>query len=96
MPDFLKLLLCRRWCVHSIDSILSNILSMYGVCVCLPPRLSITSGMIWTHYDWLNKGYSFHMADVVIITGRSGLRIEAMSQLSHNNYPSADWSSSYR
>ena len=29
------------------------------VCACPPLRLLITSGMIWTPYDWLNKGYSF-------------------------------------
>ena len=28
------------------------------VSVCLPPRLLITSGVIWTKYDWLNKFYS--------------------------------------
>ena len=30
------------------------------------PRLLITSGMIWTLYDWLNKFYSCYM---VIIDG---------------------------
>ena len=44
------------------------------VCVCLLPRLLITSGMIWTLYDWLNKFYSFYMAAVVII--HSGCVIE--------------------
>ena len=29
------------------------------VCVCPPPRLLITSSMIWTPYDWLNNFYSF-------------------------------------
>ena len=53
--------------------------SVLCVCVfvCLPVRLLITSGVIWTPYDWLNKGYSFYMAAVVIIGGRCGLRIEA-------------------
>ena len=46
------------------------------VCVCPSPRLLLTSGMIWTPYDWLNKGYSFYMAAVVIIGGGCGLRIE--------------------
>ena len=42
------------------------------MCVCLPLRLLITSA-----YDWLNKGYSFYMAAVVIIGDGCGLRIEA-------------------
>ena len=46
-------------------------------CVCPPLRLLITSGVIWTPYDWLNKGYSLYMAAVVIIDGGCGLRIEA-------------------
>ena len=49
------------------------------VCVsmCPPPRLVITSGVIWTPYDWLNKYYSFCMAAIVGIVSRCGLRIEA-------------------
>ena len=38
------------------------------VCVCLPPRLLITSGVMWCDidpYDWLNKFYGFYMAAVV-------------------------------
>ena len=31
------------------------------VCLCSPPRLLITSGVIWTPYDWLNKFYDFYM-----------------------------------
>ena len=37
------------------------------MCVCPAPRLLITSGMIWTPYDWLNKFYSFYMATLVSI-----------------------------
>ena len=40
-------------------------------------RLLITSGVIWTPYDWLNKFYSFYMAAVVIIGSGRGLRVEA-------------------
>ena len=41
-------------------------------CVCVAPRLLITSGVIWTSYDWLSKFYSCYMATVVIIVnGRS-------------------------
>ena len=43
-----------------------------SVCVCVfvcpPPRLLITSGMMWCDmdpYDWLNKFYVFYMAAVV-------------------------------
>ena len=39
------------------------------LCVCLPPRILITIGMIWTPYDWLKKSYSFYMAAVVVIGG---------------------------
>ena len=34
-------------------------------CVCPPPRLLITSGVICTPYDWLNKFYGFYMAAMV-------------------------------
>ena len=42
--------------------------------VCPPPRLLITSGVMWRDidpYDWLNKFYGFYMAAVVgIVSGR--------------------------
>ena len=50
-----------------------------GVCVCvcvyLCPRLLITSGVIWTSYDWLHKFYSCYMATVVIVINGCGLGI---------------------
>ena len=46
------------------------------VCVCPAPRLLITSGMIWTPYDWLNKFYSFYMATLVNIVDGCGLGID--------------------
>ena len=49
------------------------------VCVCPPPRLFITSGMMWRDidpYDWLNKFYSCYMAIVVIIVNERGLGID--------------------
>ena len=46
------------------------------MCLCPPPRLLITSGMIWTPYDWLNKFYSFYMAAEVVISSGRGLRIK--------------------
>ena len=46
--------------------------------VCVPAlRLLITSGMIWTPYDWLNKLYSFNMVAAVGIISRCGLKIDA-------------------
>ena len=45
------------------------------LCVCPPPRLLITSGVIWTSYDWLNKFYSCYMATVVVIVNGRGLGI---------------------
>ena len=52
-----------------------------GICVCVcmypPPRLLITSSVIWNPYDWLNKFYSFCMAAVVVIDDGRGLTIKA-------------------
>ena len=51
-----------------------------SVCVCMfvcpPLRLLITSGVIWTPYDYLNTFY-ICMATAVIISSGRGLRIEA-------------------
>ena len=46
------------------------------MCVCPPPRLLITSGVMWTTYDWLNKFYSSYMATVVITVNGHGLSID--------------------
>ena len=47
------------------------------LCVCVSTlRLLITSGVIWTPYDWLNKFYSCYMTIVVIIVNRCGLGID--------------------
>ena len=48
------------------------------VCVSAP-RLLITSGVIWTPYDWLNKLYSFCMAPIISIVSRGGLTIKALA-----------------
>ena len=67
-PGFLKLNLCKSSvCVYVC----------LRVCVCLPSRLLITSGVIYTPYDWLNKFYSCYMANVVIIVNGRGLGIDA-------------------
>ena len=56
---------------------------MTHVCACVHPRLLITSGVIWTPYDTLNKFYSCYMAAIVIISRKCGLRIE----VHHRNQP---------
>ena len=45
-----------------------------SVSVCPPLRLLMTSGVIWTPHDWLDKFYSFYMAAVVVISSGHGLR----------------------
>ena len=50
---FLKLFLCGH-----LQVCLCVCVCVY-VCVCPPSKLLITSGVIWTPYDWLNKGYGF-------------------------------------
>ena len=61
---------------HARFLIIASVWTFVCVHACPPPRLLVTSGMIWTPYDWLNKGYSFYMAAVVIINSGCGLRIE--------------------
>ena len=48
-----------------------------------PPRLLLTSGMIWTTYNWLNKFYSCYMVMVAIIVNGRGLDINRR----HGNLP---------
>ena len=43
--------------------------------VCPPPEILITSGVIGTSYNWLNKFYSYYMATVVIMIKGRGLGI---------------------
>ena len=71
VPGFLKLFLCRH-------------LYMCVVCVCLcvrlPPRLLITSGMMWSDMNSVQLvkqvlKCSNNMATVVIIVNRHGLAI---------------------
>ena len=52
------------------------------VCVCPPPMVLITSGMIETQYNWLNKFYSCYMAIVVVIIKGCGLGIDTC----HSHY----------
>ena len=46
------------------------------VCLCPPPKLLITSGVIWIPYDRLNKFYSCYMTTVVSIIDGHGLGID--------------------
>ena len=46
------------------------------VCVCSHPGLLITSGVIWTAYDWLKKFYSCCIATIAIIVNGRGLGID--------------------
>ena len=58
--------MCACVCVHVC--VCTCVCVCLCVCVSLSPRLliPITSGMIWTPYDWLNKFYSFYMGAIVI------------------------------
>ena len=54
------------------------------VCISPPPRLLITSSMMWSQYDWLNEFYSFYMTAIVSIISRRGLKIEAQHRSQPN------------
>ena len=60
------------WCAPGFLELLLS--ANFSMCVCPPPRLVITSGVMWCEidpYDWLNKFYGFYMAAVVgIVSGR--------------------------
>ena len=64
----------RAACGRRASGFLELLLPRMSVCVCVcvcvcvsTPRLLITSDMIWTPYDWLNKFYGFYMVAVVDI-----------------------------
>ena len=59
VPGFLELLLSVNVCML----------------VCPPPRLLISSDVIWTPFDWSNKFYGFYMAAVVNINSGRGISI---------------------
>ena len=79
---FLNQLCASLWPAH-IWFLEIHLVRKVCVSVCPPPRLVITSGVIWTPYDWLKKYYSFCMAAIVSIVSRCGLRIEVR----HRNQP---------
>ena len=81
MDQFLNQARACLWPAHTwflkIDSV--QIISVcVHLCVCVSPllRLLITSGVIWTPYEWLNKFYSCYLAIVVIIVNGRGLGID--------------------
>ena len=53
------------------------------MCVCPLSRLLITSGVIWTPYDWLIKLCGFYIVVVVFIDDGHGLGVEVR----HINQP---------
>ena len=59
-------------CLVSRTDLVHNISDLS---MCLPPKLLITSHMIWTAYDWLKQFYSFYMAAIAGITSRCDLSI---------------------
>ena len=70
-----------------VPGFLKLLLSSKSSCVHPPPRLLITSSMLWhdvNPIDWLNKFYNFYMAAVVRILSTHSLRIEA----NYRNEPS--------
>ena len=82
---------CVRVCVCLCVCLSVCLCLSVSVClslsVCLSgPRLLITSGMMWTSYDWLNKFYSFCMAAVVSIISRHGLSIGACRENQLNKH----------
>ena len=60
-------------CVPAHTRFLEIVSVWTSVCMCVSAPEAIS--MIWIPYNWLNKGYSFYMAAVVIISGGRGLRI---------------------
>ena len=57
-------------------------------------RLLVTSGVIWTSYDWLNKFYSFYVIALVGIVSRRGLSIDTWCENQANKHKLALYKSS--
>ena len=62
--------------VLKIVSVQISVCMCVFACVCVPPRPLITSGMISTLYDSLNKFYSCFMQGVVIIDDECHLSVK--------------------
>ena len=61
-----------------IVSLRTSVCVFVSVCVCVcvsALRLLITSGVIWTPYNWLKQVLQLYMATVVVIANRCGLGI---------------------
>ena len=69
---------CVCKCVCMCVCVCVRVRACVCVCVCYVRilRVSITSGMIWIPYDWLNYLYSFNVAIVVGRVSRYGLTFE--------------------
>ena len=78
MPGFLKLFLCGSLyvCVFACVCVCVSLSVSVSLCLSLSLRLLITSGMIWTTYDWLNKFCSCYMVTVVVIVNGHSLSID--------------------
>ena len=68
----------HAWSIKNF-SVYTSICVHVWLCVCPLLRLLITSDMIRTPYDWLNRFYSFCMAIVVGIVSRHGFTVEGHS-----------------
>ena len=75
MPGFLELLLSTN--------VRMRVYVRACLRVCSPPRLLITSGVMWTPYDWSNKFYGFPLAAVVDIVSGCDVSI----YMCRRNYP---------
>ena len=68
---------CVCLCVCVCVCVCACVHACVRVCVCVVAlRLSITSGVIWTPYDWWDKFYSFYKAAIVSIVSKCGLSID--------------------
>ena len=84
-PGFLELLLSMTSvCVCVCVCVCACVHACVRACVSTQGYYVLTSGGIWTLYDWLKKFYSFCMAAVVVIISRPNPSIDAH----HRNQPS--------
>ena len=70
---------CVCVCVHVCVCVCVCTCVCVRACVFLPPRLLITSGMMWCDidpYGWLNKFYSCCIATVAHMLNERGLGID--------------------
>ena len=73
--------MCVCVCVYAHAHVCECVCACVYVCVrvgvgVFTPRLLITSSMMWTAYDWLNKLYSFYTGAVVSIIINLGMALE--------------------